>query len=399
MPTIDQLISGDLRRESNRGTISTKLQDISAASFDLVAPSSALSFNEEDISSATITSSEPILLPTGVASVIDGVRVTRRAQQQSAQRARMPWQYVERLTTDGHTDLAAQHLNELAVRSKKPAMFRCLIAEDGIAVRSVLSNGYQAIDNIDLLNSVVAGLLEANIGLDDCEIDADWRSDRFRLRITVPQIEQLAPELLADYRPPFSMSPARGVHDRFGDDEKTPPALWAGLEIGNSETGNGSTFIVPRAVVPVCRNGLTRSMDMVRKVHMGSKLEDGVIDWSDSTRRKAIELVTSQVADAARSFCSVSYLRRIVEQMSSAKQHEATASTSVQVVQNACSLTDAEASSVLDAFASSGDQSVFGLAQAVTVAAQHADDGDRQSELEDAFWKIIDKPSMFASAV
>ena len=53
--------------------------------------------------------------------------------------------------------------------------------------------------------------------------------------------------------------------------------LWAGIEIANSETGQGAFSIAPRVVIAVCRNGLTKAVDF-RRAHLGVQLEQGSID-------------------------------------------------------------------------------------------------------------------------
>lgn len=402
MSTISEMLGG-LRRESDRGKISGKLGEIAHASTDIVAPQQSLVWLGERGDTALDrvhignVDGSPLLLNDGVYDSL-GAYVTPTAMRQAASRLGVPIKYVDRLVNAGHIDLAALNFNELQTREPRNVTLRLLRGDDGWAVRSIVSDRYNVIDNLDVMRAVVTGLGSAEIDLTDCEIDADWTTDRFRLRIAVPQIMSLAPDLLGDYRSPYSMSPARGVHDAPGADEGAPPALWAGLEIANSETGGGAMVVAPRAVVQWCRNGLTRTVDMLRKVHLGGKLDEGVVQWSDATRRQALDLVTAQIADAASSFCSVDYLNRMLDEMRAAKGITVAPSTAIEIVQKQCSLTDDESRLVLDAFAASGDQSVLGLGNAVTLAAQHADDGDRQSEMESAFWTIVSQPQQYAAA-
>lgn len=76
----------------------------------------------------------------------------------------------------------------------------------------------------------------------------------------------------------------------------------------------------------------------------------------------------------------------------------ASVESAMRSVVTTCSLTDEEASSVLDAFMRSGDTSVLGLAHAVTAAAKDVTDGERQSEMEAAFWSIVTAPTAHAGA-
>ena len=362
MSTIQEITS-PLRRVKDRHTIAGRLSAVTDARVDVIHPMSALNWGD-GCDTASVELTEPHITDSGVVAALTG-QVSGTAIRQTATRLDVPMPYITRLNGTGNADLAAVNLNTLGQRMAKPIMSRWLMCEDGMYLRAVLSDRYGAIDNIDLVAATVAGLKAAGVGVGDCELDADITDDRFRLRIAVPAIAQAAPDLLADYRPP--MSPARQLHGEKG----SQPVLWAGLEISNSETGGGAVRIAPRAVVLVCRNGMTRMKDMLRQVHVTGRLAEGVIDWSDQTKRRSLELTTSQIQDAARTFCSVEYLNGIIAAMRVAKGVAVESpSTAVKVVADSIGLSDVEGKRVLDLFAASGDMSVFGLAQALTVAAQ-----------------------------
>jgi hypothetical protein len=74
--------------------------------------------------------------------------------------------------------------------------------------------------------------------------------------------------------------------------------VFAGFEITNSEVGTGRSTITPPLTVRICGNGLTISGDALSKVHVGARLDEGVIRWSRDTERGALELVTAQSRDA-----------------------------------------------------------------------------------------------------
>ena len=174
--------------------------------------------------------------------------------------------------------------------------------------------------------------------------------------------------------------------------------LWAGIEITNSETGQGAFSIAPRAVVAVCRNGLTQAVDF-RRAHLGAVLEEGTIDWSQETQRHALGLITSQVRDAVATYISPGYLEETAAEMRAAKAVAVeSAREAVEVVHERFGLTEAERDAVFELFAAGGDRTVLGLGQAVTAAAQLAEDGDRQSEMESRFWSIVGAPAQFAGS-
>lgn len=396
MATITELTE-PMRHETDRGRIVGRLREVANAALDVVGPQANLAVElGTDSYQFMLGFDEPVLAADGVYEMFEG-RLTRAALRHLASRFQIPLPYLDRLI-DQHRDLADTNVNTLGSRHQGNVLYRLLRGEDGWLIRAVTSDSYRALDNTDLLTAVAKGMGEADISLGDCEAETDWSNDRFRLRLAVPAIELAVPDLLAGYRWPFSHARGSGTHDPAQPGE-IPPVLWAGIEVANSETGGGALTIVPRAVVLVCKNGLTRTQDMVRNVHLGGKLGDGAVTWSHETHQKALALITSQIADATRQFVSVEYLTTIANEMRAAKGIEVVSVTNAMVVvQQRLGFTDDETSSVLDAFMRGGDSSVLGLGQAVTAAAQLVADGDRQSEMEDAFWAIVRQPAQFVGA-
>ena len=402
MPTYADVMD-PIRHEHSTERIAGRLGDLIAARFDVVAPQAAL-VTYGNGGRATLGLPEPLLLDDGVldADALDDLTITRTALRHLAERARMPLTFVDRLADDRSDDVRSLidiNLNNINAVDGRTALYRMLRTDDrGYVLRAVLSDRFSVMDNELVLRAIMNGLGGAGVGLGDCEVDGDVTPDRLRLRIAVPAIAHAVPDLLGDYRMPFSMRDDRAMHARPETGE-TPPVMWAGLEVTNSETGGGAFALAPRAVIQVCRNGLTRPVEF-RRAHVGSVLTEGVIDWSANTRTAALELITSQVADAVRQFCSVDYLTRLADEMRAAKGiviSEPVAA--VTVAQRLAVLSDAETADVLACFSRGGDFTLLGVGNAVTAAAQMVTDGDRQAEMEQAFWKIVNAPAAFADAV
>lgn len=391
------LVTG-LRAEADLSRISGRLADIASSRFDVVAPQRALHCKYHD--RFYVDLGTPQLTEAGVtAQVIEG-RYTRTAWRQVAERLGIPLGYLDRLVGMENTIgpmLACTSINDLAMADERNALYRFVETSDGHWLRAVLSDKYRAIDNDVALAAIVGGLGDNGLALGDCEVTGDVTADRLRLRIAVPGVAIAVPELLGNYRMPYSLRPGAGMHDR-PDRGETPPVLWSGIEITNSETGQGAFSIAPRAVVRVCRNGLTRAVDF-RRAHIGAVLEEGTIDWSQETQRRALELITSQVRDAVATYISYGYLQETAAEMRRAKDTAVeNTPAAVAVVQERFGLTEAERDAVFELFAAGGDRSVLGLGQAVTAAAQLAEDGDRQSEVESTFWSIVGAPTQFVGA-
>jgi hypothetical protein len=408
MPTTND-ITTPLRGVTDRGEFVGRLRAIADARVDIVAALPRLNFTAGQDHAASAEQGrpvyttgfrlgidEPILRDSGVVPatrIVGGY--TRTALMDVADTLRIPRQYVDRLH-DVHPHLLGANINTLVDDEVDRKVFTRWLAIDDDeggtdwTLRSVASNRYRAIDNLDLLVAVTKGMSQADLSLNDAEVEADWTMDRFRLRVAVPQLAIEAPELLAGYRWPFSFDPNADMHRRWQEGDGTPPVIWAGFEVTNSETGLGAATITPRIVVQVCRNGLLRKVDARRAVHAGERLDEGQIVWSDETRRLQVDMLTSTIADTVRTWCTTGYLRACEAEALTAKGDQvANVTTSLQLMRLDLSFTESETDAVLDAFVRGGDTSRLGLAQAVTAAARTVESGDRQADMEAAFWTIV----------
>lgn len=388
MTTTETLLR-PMRRESDPMRFMGTLREMAEAAVDVVAPQAAMTMRSRLDDGA-------LRLRIGVSDELHPhATMTRGAVRNVAERLAIPLPYLDRLMAE-YPLLAKINVNRLAERDTRTAMYRLWQAEDGWVVRAVLSDQYGIYDNFTILQSLAGGLTSAGIDLADCETSVDLTADRFRMRLAVPAIELLVPDLLEGYRFPYDTTPGAGIHAPAPEGH-VPPVVWAGLDISNSETGNGAFTITPRAVVLICRNGLTRTSDMIRSVHLGGRLDQGVVEWSDETRRLNVELLTSKVRDAVGQFLSVDYLRRITDEMRAAKGVAVNNPADTMVkVQAAHGLSEAETNAVMAAFMRGGDATLLGVGQAVTAAAALVDDGDRQAEMETMFWSIVQSPALVA---
>jgi hypothetical protein len=399
MPTIAELTQ-TLRHETDLGKIAGTVQAVTKSRLDLVAPQSAFSISG-DLAAGTILdpTGEPMLTDSGVMPASTEVAMTRLSLRQTAERLRIPVPYLDRLAggSTEHQALAATNVNELARLDDRKALYRLLVGDDGTLLRSVLSDRYGAFDNELALRAMMEGLDASGLGLGDCVVEGDVTDSRFRLRVHVPSVAHDVTDLLGDYKMPFSMREDRRPHDPPAPGER-PPVLWAGFEIGNSETGAGTFYVAERAVVGVCRNGLKKDVQF-KKAHLGASMEDGKVEWSSETRQTVYDLIRSQVRDVMVQCLTTDRLAAIADEMRSAAGIEVDApKAAIEVVTAKFGLTEAESDSVFDCFARGGDQTVLGVANAVTAAAQLVEDGDRQAEMEAAFWPIVEAPAAYAAA-
>lgn len=399
------------RHETDINKIVGRLSDVSSAALDVVAPSTKVTYG---LGASMMMLDEPHMDSHGVRETLP-LRFTRTALRQQAERFGIPLRYVD-LLTEEQPELLANNFNQRSQHLNEATLYRMVrqekAADEGSAeypaanqiywrVRAVLSNRFNAIDHLDVITAVARGAEAANVDLSQCYVEGDWTDDRLRLRISVPQIELAAPDLLRDYRSPFGDADWSTHHRAFQqriqqEGRHVGDVMWAGLEVANSETGMGAATVAPRAMILACLNGMTRKADIVRAVHLGGRLEQGAVTWSAETRRKELAVIESKMTDAVNQFCSVDYLRELVAQMAEAKGVEVQNVTkAMEVAQTRLGFSEDEVNAALNMFTRSGETSVFGLGQAFTAVAQTVDDGDRQTDIEQTFWDIVNHAEEF----
>jgi hypothetical protein len=143
--------------------------------------------------------------------------------------------------------------------------------------------------------------------------------------------------LLAGYRSPFTGA--------VGADN---PVVFSGFMLTNSETGCGAFTLVPRLVVQICRNGLTITRDAMRAVHLGERLDEGIVTWSGNTRDKTLALITAKTTDAVATFLNPSYVERAVQELEKDAGHPlADPQEAVRVVSQRLRFTDTQQAGIL----------------------------------------------------
>lgn len=316
---------------------------------------------------------EPVLTADGVTARDAVLTPNSVADAGIADKLGIPAPYVRHLR-ENHVDLWDANVNGWLERDPRSFLVRGLTGaseSDGIA-RAFLSDQYRIVDNLDVLLATLEGLrstgIEANV------TGADLSEKRMYVRISSPAVAAAAPQLLADYRSPFT-----------GDRGADNPMVFAGFVVANSEVGHGAFTITPRLEIQVCKNGMTMQRDALRSLHLGGRLNHGQIRFSDATQRKNIELVKSQTADAVRTFLDADYVTKVIAEMTEQAATEVSEpSLTVERVKTQLRYTDAQRDAILSHFLKGGDATAGGVMHAVTSAAQviRDSDADRAHEME-----------------
>jgi hypothetical protein len=277
---------------------------------------------------------------------------------------------MEQLVPDG-TD---EWLREPQTKS---VLLRALKDADGQPVgtaRALLSNAYKIIDHVDTLRAAMQGMRAAGLGAENVT-QCDLTARRMYVTVEVPEVRAQAASLLKDYVSPFTGN--RGADN---------PVVHAGFVLGNSEVGDGTFFLYPRIVAEVCTNGMTIKKDVGALVqrHLGARLDDGLVTYSDATHRANRELITRMAEDTVRTFLTEDYLHSVIRKLEErAGEPVAKPEAAIKEVTRKLEI-PALYDDVLTHFIKGADLSRGGIMHAVTAAAQSADlDADTAFKMEE----------------
>lgn len=375
----------DTLRKTDFETLLATLDEQQERKVDVITPATNLCFRGGNLR-VLRSDLEPELTESGVKSPVQEFVPNEVFDGGLAERLGGPvtGTYLRKLREAGWTDIIDGTLNavihgkqDLREPQSKSVLVRALKDADGGPVgsaRALLSNKYKIVDHIDTLRAAMAGMRDAGLGAENIT-QADLTARRMYVTIEVPEIRVQAASLLKDYISPFTGN--RGAEN---------PIVHAGFVLGNSETGDGTFFLYPRIVAEVCTNGMTIKKDVGALVqrHLGAKLDDGVIEYSDRTRETNRRLIADMARDTVRTFLTRDYLASVVRKLEE-KAGEPVAKPELAIKEVTRKLeVPALYDDVLAHFVRGHDMSRGGIMHAVTAAAQSADiDADTAFRMEE----------------
>ena len=341
-----------------------------AALLDVVAPAGRLSSQRGNLLVEGV--GEPVLTPTGVTPAQTLLRPTPVADASLAEKLGIPTAYLRTLR-GRRLDLFDVNVNGwLAEQPDRRFLIRGLRDASGGAgiARAVLSDSYRFVDNLDVLMAVLDGVHTAGAQVDI--VGCDLTERHMYVKIRSQAVAAHAPELLRDYVSPFSG--ARGADN---------PLVFAGFVITNSETGHGSFSLTPQITVQICDNGMTITRDAMREIHLGARLTDGVVRWSEDTQRAHVDLIGKQARDAVATFLNRDYLTTTIDNISrDARVPLRDPQATLEHVGRQLRYTADQQAAILTHFIQGGDITSGGVLHAVTSTAQTLTDADDAYQLE-----------------
>jgi hypothetical protein len=294
---------------------------------------------------------------------------------QMAEKVGIPKGYYDRMKDKALT-LLDDNVNHWLSDEGKNLLIRAFEPGEGDNVaRALLSDRYNMIDNMEVLLETLDAIKATGIPVNVA--GAELSDTRMFLQITCPEIEVKATEMLKAYRK--SIAAGSGVI--------------TGFELQNSEIGKGTFQVCPRAVVLACQNGLIKTNDALRRVHLGGKMDELGFYNNPEVKRANRELVKKQVSHAVKLFLSKDYLTNLVNSFTELgdKKIEAPVQQVIQVIASEYSITDERKNNILNFFIDGGDRRRIGIVNALTEEAQTLTDIDLKHDSEAITFDLLQK--------
>jgi hypothetical protein len=270
--------------------------------------------------------------------------ITKPCHTQIAEKLEIPMKYYHKME-DTAPELLAENVNTWLKRNGKDVFLRGL----GDSVRAFLSDRYRVIDHLDVLLCSLNELQAHEVEIEDCflsEIEMNVKVKSIRLRDFV----------------------------RHKDD-----LIMGGLFLTNSETGHKALRVEPRMFRVKCSNGMIVEELVTREIHIGNgdEIADEIVYLS--LRRSIRELFTR--------------FGEIVVRLR--ESTEAKIRNPQKVIQNVVEqykLSESQKADILIAFGAEPEYDQYGIANAVTLAAQKEETWEKSVELERIGGRLVTLP-------
>jgi len=261
---------------------------------------------------------------------------------QIAEKLEIPLKYYHKMESEA-PELLVENVNTWLRKTEKEFFIRGL----GDSVRAFLSDRYRVIDHLDVLYCSLNELQAHEAEVEDCFLS------EIELNIKVRS------QKLKDFV-------------RHRDD-----LIMGGLFLTNSETGHKALRVEPRLFRVKCSNGMIIEEFVTREIHIGDEVFDDMIYLSI---RKSIRELFSRFGEITQS------MREATEVKIKSPQ---------KVINNVVEhyrLSEAQKENILMAFGAEPEYDKYGIASAITLAAQKEETWEKSVELEKIGGNLIALP-------
>lgn len=330
--------------------LATELERQHNAKKDYIAPPSKLEMVAVDTGKVILN------------GVNGGMGLKPIAHQQLASTLEIPKVYYDRLLTEA-PDLLATNVNRWLKATFNNKLIRTMDGE----VRAILSDSYRPLDNLDLAIAVIPKLTSLEARVESSQVTDS------RLYI-------------------------KAVTERISGNVKVGDTIQAGIIVSNSEVGQGSLSVQALDFRLACLNGMIRG-HAIRKAHLGrgargaDAIEDAREFFRNETREADDRAFFLKVGDTVASMFNQDLFNKRLDQYREAaeKPIEADVVKVIELTSKRFGFNESERSNILTQLIK-GDagHTKWGLANAITRAAQDVESYDRSTEMERLGAEVIE---------
>jgi len=273
--------------------------------------------------------------------------ITNPCHSQIAERLEIPVKYYHKMETEA-PELLVENINTWLKKADKDFFVRGL----GESVRALLSDRYRVIDHLDILYCALNELQAHEAEVEECylsetELNVKVKSNRLRDFV------------------------------RHRDD-----LIVGGLLLTNSETGHKALRIEPRLFRVQCTNGMVIEQFMTRQIHLGNG------NNGDETDEDVYLSIRRSIRELFGRFGEIIQALR--------ESTEIKVRSPQRVINNLVEhyhLSEAQKENILIAYGAEPEADMYGIANAVTRAAQVEEKWEDSLELERIGGKLISLPA------
>ena len=270
--------------------------------------------------------------------------ITRPCHNQIAERLEIPAKYYAKMESEA-PELLTQNVNTWLRDNPKDVFIRGL----GDSVRAFLSDRYRVIDHLDMLLCSLNELQAHEVEVEDCYLS----ETEMNIKVKSHQLRDFV---------------------RHRDD-----LIIGGLLLVNSETGHRALRVEPRMFRVLCTNGMVIEEMMTRQIHLGNGTDELDEIVYLSIRRSIREL-----------FGRFGEMIQILRETTEIKVKNVT-----KVINNLVEhyrLSEDQKENILIAFGREPESDKYGIANAITRAAQSEQNWEKSLEMERIGGKLITLP-------
>ena len=269
----------------------------------------------------------------------DSYFIIKPCHEQIAEKLEIPLKYYRKMASEA-PELLIQNVNTWLKKQERNFFIRGL----SDSVRAFLSEKYRVIDHLDVLYCALNELQAHEAEIEDCYLS----ETEMNIKVKSHKLKDFI---------------------RHRND-----LIIGGLLITNSETGHKALRVEPRIFRVLCTNGMVLEDFVTKKIHLGNVLFDEEIYLSI---RRSIRELFKRFGEI------VQILRENTEIKIKSPQ---------KVINNLVEhyhLSEKQKENILIAFGAEPENDKYGIANAVTRAAQAETDWEKAIELEKIGGKII----------